>query len=281
MRGLSLISIIILGGLVFIPVTVALGQDPLDPFTTPGTGATAGREPGGLPQTPTPAQTPAPAMITPTPITQSVTDIFLQLPDSECNDFSPAERKAILETSTQTTPGGAGRASVPDPNKPWIHIYSNQFMVLNRPGLDGTITYKLFNGNGFTLIAICRGRQRYGVVDPACRFDLCLYVLDNRGLSRAEHHKYLPGITILDFITMDTLTDPRARSSIAARGPTYGQCLTCNANLSNPGSLDIITTTTINAKACDSFLPTYGILPLTWNGSHFTKPYNRASPRGE
>lgn len=216
---------------------------------------------------------------TPAVQAQDLTDIFLQLPDDECGDFTPAERRVILETAVLEAPGAGGRASVPDPQYPWIHIFSGNYMVLNLPRLSGTITYKLFQGNGFQLVAVCRGRQRYGSVNPACGFDLCLYRLDKAGFNRTTLEDYLPSVTILDFITADTLMDPRARADIVKRGESYKQCLTCNANASDPWGLDIITATTINAEACDSFLPTYGLLPLTWNGLHFTKPYNRAAPR--
>ncbi len=207
---------------------------------------------------------------------ESMAEAFLRLPDEECGGYTPAEREMMLNTAIEA-PGAAGQSSVPDVNHPWVRIFSSNYLILHRPG-GSDIAYKMFNGSGFQLLTVCRGRLRTAPADPACRFDLCLYRLDQAGLTRAEQKDYLPSVSILDFITADTLNDPQAVQDIAARGPTYGQCLTCNASITDQLALDVITVTTVNAAACDGFLPPFGLLPLTWNGLSFSKPYDRAAP---
>lgn len=208
----------------------------------------------------------------------SINDVFLLLPNEECGGLTQVERQAMLQTAL-TAPGAGGQTSIPDPSRPWLHLVSANYLILGRPGYQGDITYKLFDGDGFQLLAVCRGRQSAAPMDPVCRFDLCLYRLDPTGLSRADQGDYLPPVSILDFITPDTLKDPRAVRDIAARASTYNGCLTCNASLNAQGALDIITVTTVNAAACNNFLPPFGLLPLTWTGLGFTKPYDRAAPR--
>ncbi len=204
-------------------------------------------------------------------------DIFLMLPNTECGGYTQAERQQMLDFAF-VAPEASGRSPSPDPEKPWAQILSTRLLVLHRPGY-GDITYKVFDGYGFQLLAICRGRQRTSPIDTDCLFNLCLFRLDWAGLTRVELREYLPPISILDFITVDTLADPRAVKDIAARAPGYGQCLTCNASAHDMLGLDIVTATTIYAAACDNFLPPFGLLPLTWNGLGFTKPYDRAAPK--
>ena len=206
----------------------------------------------------------------------TISEVFLMLPTSECGGYGVEERKMMLE-ATIPAPGNAGRSPAPDSLYPWVEILSPHHLILHRPGYDD-ISYKLFDGSGFQLLALCRGRQRVSPIDTACRFNLCLYRLDRSGLSRVEQRDYLPSISILDFVTADTLLDPRAVKDIADRAPSYGQCLTCNASAHDLLALDIVTATTVNAAACNNFLPPFGLLPLTWNGLNFTKPYDRAAP---
>lgn len=207
----------------------------------------------------------------------TVSEIFLMLPNGECGGFSRVEREGMLQGAIDGNLT-AGQSSSPDMTNPWVRVIADSFLELHRPGY-GPITYKVYEGHGFQLLAICRGRQRTAPMDPAGRFNLGFYRLDSAGLTRAEQEDYLPSVSILDFITPEILDDPRARADIAARGPTYPQCLTCNASIHDSLTLDIITFTTVNASACDNFLPPYGLLPLTWNGLGFTKPYDRAAPR--
>ena len=207
----------------------------------------------------------------------TVSEIFLTLPNAECGGFSRVEREEMLKV---TVDGNltAGQSASPDVTYPWVRIVATNFLELHRPGY-GPITYKLYEGHGFQLLAVCRGRQRTAPMDPDCRFNLCFYRLDPTGLSRVEPADYLPSISILDFITSAMLDDPRARADIAVRGPTYPSCLTCVASIHDSQTLDIITFTTVNSAACDNFLPPFGLLPLTWNGLEFTKPYDRAAPQ--
>lgn len=206
-----------------------------------------------------------------------IAEIFLMLPDNECGGYTRAERQLMLE-SAFVAPGASGRSPAPDPEQPWVQILSTGLMVLNRPGY-GNITYKTFDGPNFQLIATCRGRQRTSPIDSDCLFNLCLFRLDVTGLFRVELREYLPPISILDFITVDTLADPRAVKDIANRAPGYGQCLTCNISAHDLLGLDIVTATTVYAAPCDNFLPPFGLLPLTWNGQLFTKPYDRGAPK--
>ena len=204
-------------------------------------------------------------------------EIFLMLPNAECGGFSRVEREGMLEVAVDGNLT-AGQSSSPDVMNPWVRVIATNFLELHRPGY-GPITYKLYEGHGFQLLAVCRGRQRTAPMDPDCRFNLCFYRLDSAGLSRVEPTDYLPSISILDFITPEMLDDARARADIATRGPTYPSCLTCVASIHDSQTLDIITFTTVNSAACDNFLPPFGLLPLTWNGLEFTKPYDRAAPR--
>ena len=209
----------------------------------------------------------------------SAADIFLMLPQSECGGFTTLERRMMLDV-TVAAPWSSGRSLSPDMEQPWVEILSAGYLVLHRPGY-GDITYKVFDGPNFQLMAVCRGRQRTSTLDSGCRFNLCLYRLDRLGLTRVSQDEYLPSITILDFVTADTLADRRAVEDIVRRAPTYSQCLICNASAQDSLALDIITVTTVNAAACDNFLPPFGLLPLTWDGLEFTKPYDRAAPKQE
>ena len=212
-------------------------------------------------------------------LADNVADIFLRLPAGECGGFTPVERQMMLN-GTIAAPWSAGRSLSPDMEQPWVEILSTRYMVLHRPGY-GDITYKVFDGPNFQLLTVCRGRQRTSTLDSGCRFNLCLYRLDRLGLTRVNHNEYLPSITILDFVTADILADKKAVEDVVRRAPTYSQCLICNASAQDASALDIVTVTTVNAAACDNFLPPFGLLPLTWDGLEFTKPYDRAAPKEE
>jgi hypothetical protein len=151
-------------------------------------------------------------------------------------------------------------------------------MVLHRPQ-GGDITYKLFEGSSFQLLAICRGRQRPVPGDPIEFLDIGLYRFDRLGFRRVSHYDYLPDIGILDFVTADTVTDRNAVHTLARLAPTYTECLSCSLSETHRLTMDIITATAMNAAPCNDLLPTFGRLPLTWNGQIFTKPYDRAAPR--
>lgn len=207
----------------------------------------------------------------------SINEVFLMLPNTQTGGFSRVEREALLEKAID---GNllAGQSQSPDVIRPWVRIIGENFMELHRPG-HGPINYKLFDGSGFQLLAICRGRLRNAPIDPVCPFDLCLYRVDREGLTQADQEKYLPSITILDFITPEMLDDPRSAADVAARGSNFIDCLACNASIHDALALDIITYTAINASACANFLPPYNMIRLTWSGLEFTKPYDRAAPQ--
>ncbi len=207
----------------------------------------------------------------------TISEIFLRLPSAECGGYSQVEREEMLQTALAAE-GTAGRAAPPDPNFPFIRHYATNLLVLSRPGY-GDITYKLFDGYGFQLLSICRGRLRRAPIDPVCTFGLCLYRSDNLGVLQVELTDYLPAISILDYITADTLRDPRATRDILAKAQIFNECLECRSSSNDRLALEINASTTIDASSCANFLPTFGILPLRWNGLTFTKPYDRAAPR--
>ncbi|MDR2947220.1 MAG: hypothetical protein LBV79_10820 [Candidatus Adiutrix sp.] len=209
----------------------------------------------------------------------TASEIFQMLPDAECGGFSRAERESLLAMNVDSNLV-AGQSASPDVTYPWVRTVATNFLELHRPGY-GPITYKVYEGQGFQLMAVCRGRQRTAPMDPDCRFNLCFYRLDSTGLSRVDPLDYLPPVSILDYITPDMLDDPLARADIARRGPGYPDCLTCVAGIHGNLTLDLITLTTLNSGVCATFLPPYGLLPLTWNGREFTKPYDRAAPVGQ
>lgn len=205
-----------------------------------------------------------------------IQELFLLLPDSECGGYTKENRQDMLQSAV-LAPDDSGRSIKPDPQKPWVEIAADNLLILHRPGF-GDITFKSFDGSGFQLLAACRNRERVSPMDTTCLMNLCLLRHDVNGLYRVELREYLPRISILDFVSADTMTDPNAVKDIAARAPNYAQCLTCRASAHERLVLDIVTSTTINAAACADFLPTFGMLPLTWNGRSFTKPYDRADP---
>jgi hypothetical protein len=205
----------------------------------------------------------------------TVTEIFLLLPADECGGYDQSQRQDMLAKLT----------AAPDETKPELDALSprlrqpsENFLVLQRPQA-GAVTYKVFDGRSFQLLAICRGRQQPTPGDPVEPLDLSFYLFDRMGLNRVNSHDYLPSVGILDFITADTVTDPQAVRALARLAPTYAECLSCSLSLNHQLTLDIVTATSLNAAPCDGFLPTFGRLPLIWDGQIFTKPYDRAAPR--
>gem|GEM_PF-2679862 len=207
----------------------------------------------------------------------TLTEIFLMLPSSECGGYNVAQRQEMLDRIIEA-PGEMGPPSAPSPFSPWLRQSSDNFLVLERPRA-GAITYKLFEGRSFQLLAICRGLGRPAPGDPTPPLDLTIYRLDRQGLIRAVPQDYLPGISILDFVTADTVIDPRAVRVLARLAPTYAECLTCSLSSTHRLTLDIITSTALNAAPCGELLPAFGQLPLIWDGEIFIKPYDRAAPR--
>ena len=210
-------------------------------------------------------------------LASTLPEIFLTLPPADCGGYNVAQRRAMLEKITEA-PAEQGPPSVPDTLSPWLRHPADNILVLQRPRA-GAITYKLFEGRAFQLLVICRGRDRPAPGDPAGPLDLSLYRLDRVGLNRVSLSDYLPAIGILDFVTADTVADPRAVRALARLAPTYAECLSCSLSATHRLTMDIVTATTRSAAVCDELLPTFGRLPLTWNGLFFTKPHDRAAPR--
>jgi hypothetical protein len=208
---------------------------------------------------------------------ETLAEMFLLLPSVECGGYNVPQRQDLLAKVTET-PGETGPTPVPDTLSPWLRQPSDNFLVLQRPR-GGPITYKLFEGRSFQLLVICRGRNRPAPGDPVDPLDLGFYRMDRQGLNRVNPHDYLPSIGILDFVTADTVTDPRAVRTLARLAPVYTECLSCSLSAAHRLTMDIVTATTLNAAPCDDLLPTFGRLPLTWDGKAFTKPYDRAAPR--
>ncbi len=209
----------------------------------------------------------------------TVSELFLRLPDEQVGGLSVAERQYHLDQAFKmreleiSMPG----TMPPDVQYPWIHVYGDNYMTLQRPNF-GPISFKVFNSPaGFQLLTICRGRQLSAIHDPSCELDLCFYRAEGRTLAEVNGRDYLPPIGVLDFVTADTLHDKKAAEDLAVIEQTWTRCLTCHASSEDGIALDIITTTNINAKACEGFLPAFEILPLAWNGQYFKKPYDRAA----
>ena len=207
----------------------------------------------------------------------TLADLFLLLPSNECGGYNKDQRQEMLDKIIEA-PAETGPDSMPDTLAPWLRRPSDNFMVLQRPRA-GAITYKLFEGRSFQLLVVCRGRNRPAPGDPVDPLDLSLYRMDRQGLNRVSPTDYLPGISVLDFVTADTVTDPRAIQTLARLDPAYTECLSCSLSAIHGLTVDIVTATSINAAPCDNLLPTFSRLPLTWDGQIFTKPYDRAAPR--
>jgi hypothetical protein len=136
---------------------------------------------------------------------------------------------------------------------------------------------------GWQLLAICHSRQTYGPANadelPHVSFlDLIIYTVSSTNdLIRADIADYLPEIGVWDYVTSDTVTDKRAFRELQAISQIFPDCLTCHASSQDSISLDIMTVTSINGHSCSNLLPQFKLLPLRWEGDHFTKPYDRAA----
>ena len=210
----------------------------------------------------------------------TLAEIFLLLPSGECGGYTQPQRQGMLDSLTETPGVMESVSAPPDPFTPQLRQVADNFLVLQRPR-GGPLSYKLYDGRTFQLLVVCRGRHQPAPGDPVDPFDLGFYRMDRTGLHKVSPSEYLPYIGILDFVTADTVTDPRAVRTLARLAPTYTECLSCYLSDTHRLTLDIVTATSLNAAPCDDLLPNFGRLPLTWNGQVFTKPYDRAAPRDE
>jgi hypothetical protein len=221
-------------------------------------------------------------LIAPRPLKAAdIGEVFASLPPEEARGLSSALRRDLLDRAHQ----GASGYSAPSPEGFWLEIHGDRSLTMYGSG-SGPTVYKIFPlATGWTLAAICRSRQTQGpssLVEPPhdSYLDLGLYLLSPAGdLMRAELYDYLPPISVLDFMTADTLTDPRAASDLAFIDQTFSDCLTCHASAQDPLALDILTVTSVNGHSCSHLLAQFKLLPLKWTGERFEKPYDRAAPR--
>jgi hypothetical protein len=210
----------------------------------------------------------------------SAADVFLALPPEQARGLSTALRRDLLDRAHQ----GASGYSAPSPEGFWLEIHNDGALTLYGAGA-GPAVYKTFALDaGWTLAVICRSRQTQGPASLAepphdSFLDLSLYLLSPAGdLMRAEIYDYLPPVSVLDFMTADTMEEPRAVADLAVIEQSFPDCLTCHASAQDPLALDILTVTSVNGHSCAHLLAQFKLLPLRWNGGRFTKPYDRAAP---
>jgi hypothetical protein len=214
----------------------------------------------------------------------NILDIFLELPPEATYGLTREQRTLLAQSH---------RGSVEGYTAPSREGY---FLEIKDPALTlmgvhrSPIVYKLFQGGpgAPAVLAVCRSRQTSGPSTAYERlpdrppFDLMLY---RTGISRAMIpalvHEFVPPIGVLDFVTTDTLEDELARRDLEAIDRDFLPCLTCHASTEDRAALDIVTVTSINAHSCGGFLPQFKLIPLSWNGEHFTKPYDRAASPDE
>jgi hypothetical protein len=211
-------------------------------------------------------------------------DLFMRLPDSEANGLTAAQRQAMRDSIS-----AARGYSPPSTEGFWLESRGPHsvtlFGVHHMPAV-----YKFFpgSGGGAGLLGVCRSLQTSGPAAADERpeggpdFDLTLYQAGaGMDLVKADQADYLPPIGVLDFTTMDTMADYYARKDLEIINQHFRRCLTCHASAGDSAGLDILTVTSISGASCASFITHYKLLPLTWNGRNFDKPYDRAASPDE
>jgi hypothetical protein len=219
-----------------------------------------------------------------TAMAQNALDLFLKLPDSEANGLSSQKRQTLWDNFGKTQ-----GYTAPSKDGFWLETRSPNVITLfgihHMPAV-----YKLFPGPSGSggLLAICRSLQTSGPAasdersEGAPAFDLTLYQAGSgQDMILVDQQDYIPPIGVLDFTTMDTMADYYARKDLELIDRHFRGCLTCHASVEDPVALDILTVTSINGASCASFITHYKLLPLTWNGHFFEKPYDRAVPKDE
>lgn len=214
----------------------------------------------------------------------SVTDVFYKLPDSEVSGIGSEERRNLVERSGKAVGYSA-------PSKAGFWVETSLPNVLTLYGIHHSpVVYKLFEGKEGhpDLLVICRSRQTSGptrsderIPDPP-PMDISLYsYLANSDVIKVDRSDFIPPIGVLDFVTYDVIEDARARYDLGVINEDFLRCLTCHASPQDKLALDIVTVTSINAHSCAGFLPQFKLIPLSWNGEHFEKPYDRAASPDE
>jgi hypothetical protein len=210
---------------------------------------------------------------------EGIQELFLRLPDSEAGGVIPTARRELLDRA-------AGEDGYAAPSREGFWLEARNPDVLTLFGVHHMPTvYKLFRGGPgrASVLAICRSLQTSGPATADARsenapaFDLTLFQ-SGAGLDlvRVDHEDIIPPVGVLDFTTADTLEDYPARKDLELIDQHFRACLTCHASVEDPAALDILTVTSINGASCASFITHFKLLPLTWNGSFFEKPYDRA-----
>jgi hypothetical protein len=214
-------------------------------------------------------------------VAADIRDYFVKAPDSLAHGLTAVERRALLDITAQkqslyVSPSESGF---------WVDVHGANALTLY--GYHRSpIVFKTFDSKDrWRLLAICHSRQTSGPTEEiplsqASPYDLTLMRVDhNDELNATIMGLYLPPISVLDFVTADTLTDRQAGRDLSLINQNYESCLTCHASVLDPRALDILTVTTINGHSCWGFLPQFNLLPLAWNGEYFTKPHDRAAPK--
>jgi hypothetical protein len=209
----------------------------------------------------------------------TITEIFLLLPPEQTRGLSNVDKRALLDNV------GTGAAGYPTPSQAgyWLDIRSENTLTLF--SIRGApIVYKVFPlPRSAQLLVICRSRQTYGPANAnelphETYLDLVLYTISpTNDLIRADIEDYLPEIGVWDYVTSDTVTDRDAIRDLQVISNFFDDCLTCHASVQDNISLDIMTVTSINGHSCAFLMPQFKLLPLRWEGDHFTKPYDRAA----
>jgi hypothetical protein len=212
----------------------------------------------------------------------TVAELFLRLSPEQTRGLSAAMRRELLDNSGQ----GASGYTMPSREGRWAQIHGPDALTLFGER-ESPVVYKTFQSpGGWQLLVVCRSRQTHGPVELASfhdtPFDLVLFLVDaSLNLVEVRLEDYLPSVNVLDFVTADTVKDPRAVRDLALINQDFGACLTCHASVEDPLALDIVAVTSLNGAACANFMAQFKLLPLKWVGDRFVKPYDRAAPFDE
>ncbi|MDR3204162.1 MAG: hypothetical protein LBV23_05415 [Deltaproteobacteria bacterium] len=210
----------------------------------------------------------------------TISELFLLLPPEQVRGMTAAERRELIETAHRGTSGYA----TPSKSGRWLQMKGEHAVTLF--GLaEAPIVYKIFPAfSSWQLLGVCKSRQTYGPTNVnelahETPYDLTLFLVSQTNdIIRAQLEDYLPPISVLDFMSADTMEDKRAIADLAYIDADFGPCLTCHTSLQDTRALDILTVSGINGHSCAKLITHFKTLPLTWEKDRFTKPYDRAAP---